>query len=160
VVTAQLEDEEYARPLPVLQQTTLGKHMRHIIEFFEILHHAPERGWLCYENRKHDDTMEVSRSLCLEKLKDLQFQFSQIHIDMPLQLRTSYPTCGTNSIRVPTTLARELINNLEHAVHHMAIIKIGVLQAYPRISLPDQFGIAYSTLQYQRRNTITQSPHS
>jgi hypothetical protein len=42
-----------------------------------------------------------------------------------------------------------LVYNIEHAVHHMAIMKIGIREVADYINLPDNFGIAVSTLRYR-----------
>ncbi len=36
-VIGQLTDADYARPLPVLSGNTIGKHVRHILECYELL---------------------------------------------------------------------------------------------------------------------------
>jgi hypothetical protein len=46
-------------------------------------------------------------------------------------------------------VARELLYNLEHAIHHMALIQVAVRQAFPALTLPAHFGVAYSTVQHQ-----------
>ncbi|TAG65626.1 MAG: DinB family protein, partial [Runella slithyformis] len=48
-----------------------------------------------------------------------------------------------------TTLSRELVYIAEHAIHHLAILKIALRAHFPDIALPVHFGVAYSTVQYQ-----------
>lgn len=55
---------------------------------------------------------------------------------------------------ITTNLYRELIYNLEHAVHHMAIMKIAMPEIAPYIVLPPDFGIALSTIQYHKNQTV------
>ena len=45
----------------------------------------------------------------------------------------------------------ELVYNIEHAVHHMAIIRIAVQHEFPDLALDDEFGYATSTLKYLRK---------
>ena len=47
---------------------------------------------------------------------------------------------------VESTLERELVYNIEHAVHHMAMIKIGLRQIAPEILIDKNFGVAQSTV--------------
>jgi hypothetical protein len=46
-------------------------------------------------------------------------------------------------------MARELVYNIEHVVHHMALVKIGLKELLPDLDLPDDFGVAVSTIRYQ-----------
>ncbi|MBK7681685.1 MAG: hypothetical protein IPJ26_04015 [Bacteroidetes bacterium] len=51
---------------------------------------------------------------------------------------------------VNSTYKRELAYNIEHAIHHMAIIKIAIENAYSDIVLDKAFGVAPSTIRFQR----------
>jgi hypothetical protein len=52
-------------------------------------------------------------------------------------------------LSIETTATRELVYNIEHAVHHMAIMKIGVREIASYICLAPDFGIAASTIRYK-----------
>jgi len=56
---------------------------------------------------------------------------------------------GGKTVKVDTTFNRELLYAIEHTVHHMAIIKIGMLLNYPNVTVPENFGVAESTIQYK-----------
>jgi hypothetical protein len=51
---------------------------------------------------------------------------------------------------VNSSLYRELLFNIEHAIHHMAILKIGTKIVLPEWDLPQQFGVAPSTIRHQK----------
>ena len=50
-----------------------------------------------------------------------------------------------------TTTVNWVDDNIEHAVHHMALVKIGLRDVAPRVTLPAGFGIVVSTLRHQER---------
>jgi len=50
---------------------------------------------------------------------------------------------------VETNYYRELIYNLEHTIHHMALIKVGINEV-SCIAVPEGFGIATSTIKFRR----------
>ncbi|HEX8061527.1 MAG TPA: hypothetical protein VF473_11360, partial [Cyclobacteriaceae bacterium] len=52
---------------------------------------------------------------------------------------------------VETTYYRELVYNLEHAVHHMAVIKIAI-RSTTLIDIPVDFGVAAATIKYRSHN--------
>jgi hypothetical protein len=41
--------------------------------------------------------------------------------------------------------------NIEHNVHHLAIIKIAMKQAFPEIKTAENLGVAASTLEFKAR---------
>ena len=43
-VVDQITSAEYARPVDVLSGNTIGKHVRHILEFYELLLHSAQTG--------------------------------------------------------------------------------------------------------------------
>jgi hypothetical protein len=49
-------------------------------------------------------------------------------------------------VLIESTLARELLYNLEHAIHHMALIRVGLNLRFKYVLYQDNFGVAYSTL--------------
>ena len=50
----------------------------------------------------------------------------------------------TDPIEIPSSVSRELLYLLEHAIHHMAIIRLLVKSHCPGHQLPKEFGVAYS----------------
>jgi hypothetical protein len=43
---------------------------------------------------------------------------------------------------------REVMYNLEHTIHHHALIKVGI-EHFTSLQLPESFGVAPSTMQYR-----------
>jgi len=52
--------------------------------------------------------------------------------------------------QVKSNLMRELAYNLEHAIHHMALIRIVLNQQFPDVKVDANFGVAYSTIRYNK----------
>jgi hypothetical protein len=40
------------------------------------------------------------------------------------------------------------VYNVEHAIHHMALIKVGLKEVCPAVKIPADFGVAVSTVKY------------
>jgi hypothetical protein len=51
---------------------------------------------------------------------------------------------------MPTNYYREMAYNLEHTIHHMALIRTGINDV-SRISVPENFGVAISTMKYRKQ---------
>ncbi len=145
----QIEPEEYALPLPMFNQSSIGKHVRHIMEFYTCLLDGLEIGTIDYDARKRDMILETNLSYVKDTLDKIAAIIVNNPQDRTLQLRIC-PSVEGESIVVETTYFRELGYNIEHVIHHIALIKIAVNEYFSDIQLPENFGVAYSTIKYQQ----------
>ena len=60
-------------------------------------------------------------------------------------------TSNEGEIRMNTNLQRELAYNLEHIVHHMALMRVGLKELLPSIIIPKNFGVADSTQRFRQQ---------
>ncbi len=144
----QLTDDLLCRPLQVLDGSTIGMHFRHILEFYQCLFQALEGGKLNYDLRKRERDLEVSVPHCLKRLEHLAGKLEDHTVDLPLLLYADTSKQGhCESLEFTTTFYRELLYNIEHCVHHLAIIKIGLKSLdNPSIKIEPEMGVAASTL--------------
>jgi len=146
----QMNPAEYSAPLDLLSGNSVGKHMRHIIEFFDLLVNHFEDATLNYDNRRHDAELEANPAALDDKIGTIKDKLSSLTYDKDIWLEASYNTHSSDPEQIKSSFKRELAYNIEHAVHHMAIIKIAVLAIFPKIELPENFGVAYSTIRYKQ----------
>jgi len=149
LLVEQLRPAEYNSSLELLSGNTIGKHVRHVLEFFDLLTANPKSDVLNYDSREHDELLESDRDICLSKINSIIDNVKSVADDRNLTLQVSYALKKERPVHVKTTLNRELAYNIEHAIHHMAIMKIAVITVFPHVKLPDNFGIAYSTIRYE-----------
>ena len=98
--------------------------------------------------------METLPSAAIECLKSIKRQLPSKDVNHALTLQFSYDPEGKEQQTIASNYYRELSYVIEHTVHHMALLKIG-LNALPEpIVVPGSFGVAISTLRY--RNTLPQ----
>ncbi len=145
----QLSDDEFSSDLPVLLNNSIGKHYRHIIEFFMILLSESESGSINYDRREHDPELEQDRLKCISRLNSILADLPDWIPEKEIEFNASYSLENEELIRITTNLQREYIYNIEHAIHHMAIIRIAVEHDFPGLALPQYFGFAYSTIKHR-----------
>jgi hypothetical protein len=145
-VLAKLSKEQYIQPSRILCKATIGQHVRHVIELFLCLDQGYETGTVNYEKRKRDYRIETD----IEIARSLMYRILA-QIGKPnkfLLLEGGYDDHSDTIIAIETNYFRELVYNLEHTVHHMALIRVGINEV-SSIIVPDTFGVASSTIKYR-----------
>ena len=148
-VLDQLNPAEYSRPSVALSNSSIGQHLRHTLEFFICLEEGYKTGLINYDKRAHDKTIERDKEKALETIDRINSFIRLMNQEKSLLLEVNYDIESEHIERFETTIKRELVYNIEHAVHHMALMKIGIRELAPDVQLPFDFGIAASTIRHQ-----------
>ena len=148
-VVNQISDKDFSRPSVVLSNSTVGQHLRHTLEFFICLERGFEKGVVNYDKRGHDKLIETDKLIALAAIQNIKDFIASQKDDQLLKLEVGYERHSEECITINTNYFRELTYNIEHAVHHMAIMKIGIREVAAYINLPSDFGIAASTVRYK-----------
>ena len=145
---SQLSPPQYSQPCTTLFSNTIGQHVRHIIELFQCLENGYESGVVNYEKRKRDVLIETDKELATQLLIDLHRVLNKPN--KLLTLEACYDDHINEAIAIETNYYREIAYNLEHTIHHMALIRVGITEI-STIQLPDDFGVASSTIKYRKQ---------
>ena len=145
----QLRESEFTKSSETLGGSSIGQHLRHTLEFFICLEQGYDKGIINYDKRAHDKMIETDKEIALLAIDRIrQFILKQAE-DKSLILEVGYDLRNDVNVSVTTNYFRELTYNIEHAVHHMAIMKIGIREVAPHVTLSHDFGVAASTLRYR-----------
>lgn len=144
----QLSDAEYTQPSTILFNATIGQHTRHIIELFLCLENGYESGTVNYEKRKRDYRIETDKNFAAGLLKEIHHRLNRPNKNIILEAEDYGDTAEI--IAIPSNYYREIAYNLEHTIHHMALIRVGINEV-SSITLPNEFGVAYSTLKFRQQ---------
>jgi hypothetical protein len=151
----QIEESDYVKPSEALSRSTIGQHLRHTLEFFLCFQQGYEVGVVNYDKRAHDKLIETDKFIALGAIQRINDFVSTLNTERKLFLEVGYDLQKEQFETVATNSMRELVYNIEHAVHHMAIMKIGIREVAAYITLPFDFGIAASTVRY--KETVSKS---
>ncbi|HZI26248.1 MAG TPA: DinB family protein [Chryseolinea sp.] len=147
----QIRQDDFVKPADTLSHSTVGQHLRHTLEFFTCFEQGHAEGLINYDKRAHDKLIESDKFLALAAISRIT-EFVQTLTDKALKLEVGYDLEKEAFITIDTTATRELVYNIEHAVHHMAIMKIGIKEIASYVQLSPGFGIAASTIRYKENS--------
>jgi hypothetical protein len=147
---AQLSDEHYTRKIAVAFNASIGGHYRHCLDHFQSLLDSTTDGDLDYDHRERGTPIESDRLIALNVTRALRKGYERI--DPMLLMRSLIVTCKTSyatsgSQAAPSTVGREIMYSVAHAVHHYALM--GVMCGIMGLRMPAGFGVAPSTLKHQ-----------
>jgi hypothetical protein len=143
-----VDEVSYAQKLEVLHYNSLGQHFRHILEFYLCLIEAKSCGIVNYDNRKRDLNIETDKSYAKMVAGTIQSQLETINLDTTIGLETCL---GSDTAIITSNFSRELVYLSEHTIHHFALIKIGISTSFPAVKLCENFGVAESTIVYNKQ---------
>jgi len=149
----QLSKEDFKMPLEILSDSSIGQHVRHTLEFFICLMDASNEGIINYDKRKHDKFIQEDKNLAISVIGSIKDFINKAEGNLELSLEMEYGV-SDDEVQVnivPTNYERELAYNIEHAVHHMALMKVGIISSFEHVELPPYFGVASSTVRYKSK---------
>ncbi len=144
----RLQPDQYIHSCKNLSGNTVGQHVRHIIEMFQCLDAGYQKGEVDYEKRKRDEQIETNKDFASAILKEISRQISREN--KTLYLLTYYDELQEQPEKISTNYFREIAYNLEHTIHHMALIRVG-LRELGDLPVDDSYGVASSTLKYRKQ---------
>jgi len=148
----EIDYHTYTEKSELFFNAGIGQHCRHIIEFYQCLIEQLNSGTICYDKRQRQMLLEESSLAATDAVTDIMNWLEQVPVDQKLQLSFCHSKDAESEISyISSSLYRELAFNIEHAIHHMAIIKIAAKILNPEIEIPAHFGVAPSTIRHYRQ---------
>jgi len=98
-----------------------------------------------YDLRKRDYTMQTDTASAQNAIAEVLQQLEKPNKNLELQ-----QTIEGEIISLTTNYYRELAYNLEHCIHHQALIKVALIQL-GTVEVDDHFGVARSTIEYRKQ---------
>ena len=146
----QLTDDAYTGKVPVAFNASIGGHYRHCLDHFRSLLDSATGGDLNYDHRERGTLIESDRFAALNATRELREGFEQLDPvfllrELEVTCKTSYSTTGSQISQ--STVGREAMYSVAHAVHHYALI--GIICGLQGVQAPPGFGVAPSTLKHQ-----------
>ena len=146
----RIPDEKYVQKINVLSGSSIGQHMRHILEFYIALLNS-QSDTINYDNRERDKIIENCTETALATTKHLLKLVPNLNEQLSLNYTADFTSDGDNELKITSSFGRELAYCLEHSIHHQALIKAALIELNLKHLVEDDFGVAYSTIRYNKK---------
>ena len=105
---------------------SIGAHVRHCLDHVSALERGLVSGELCYDLRERNTIVEHDPRLGDSRLRRASARlggYDDALLERPLVLTAQVSDRGT-TVRVPTTVGRELAFVISHTIHHSALVAV------------------------------------
>lgn len=150
-ILSQIKDEDYVTALKTLKGASIGKHIRHIVEFYECLLFNNCDNIVNYDTRKRNLLLEENVKYTEDFITEVIDALVKIDKNSRILLVSKYQD---QNVSMESSVYREITYNIEHTVHHIAIISIAIPIHFDYINLSANFGYADSTIQYLKSQKV------
>ncbi|MFK7915670.1 MAG: DinB family protein [Pseudomonadales bacterium] len=127
-------------------ESSIGAHIRHIVECYEQFAKHSASGTLSYDRRARCQDLEGQPEIAIQRIDQVCQNLRALEQDRPLQL--DHVTAQDSNVASQSSLGRELAHLIDHATHHLAMVDVAGKLA--QIPLPPELGYSVATLQHLR----------
>jgi len=144
-----LDDAAYATKIPAAFNASVGGHYRHSLDHFRSVFDGLDAAEVNYDNRKRDPRIETLREVALSHTLELLRASEGLGnwtLGCSIKVRSKVSYTIEESPSAISTIGREIMFCVVHAIHHYALIRVmcGMLD----VPVPEGFGVAPSTIKH------------
>ncbi|QUJ69513.1 DinB family protein (plasmid) [Photobacterium sp. GJ3] len=148
----QLNPQQYQHIAKPYVQSSIGAHLRHIIDqYFALMTCSPDHAVIDYDIRRRGARVEHCRETCLNELAQIRhwlLTLPDIQLDNTVTIRSENSVMSQQVVQMTSTLRRELLFVASHTVHHFAVVRVAAEMCQVRTA--DIFSYAPATASYLR----------
>ena len=151
ILLNNISNESYQMPCETIFCSTIGQHIRHVLEFYLCLFNGVKSGNVSYDCRQRRLKLENSTEFASETIMTIIDNLKTIDKNTDISVKANFSTNEQDEILIKSSLFRELAFCMDHSIHHMALIKTGLKELNCLDLIDKNFGIAPSTLRHQKQ---------
>jgi uncharacterized damage-inducible protein DinB len=146
----RIGQDHYTEKSAILSGSTIGQHIRHILEFYLLLVSGSFSGTINYDKRERDKHIEHDPGFAAQTVDRLLVGIDTLDSSLRVKFEGDYSKNGAAKKTIFSSVGRELAYCIEHSIHHQAIIKAGLISMGLEHLTDEHFGVAYSTIRYRQ----------
>jgi len=146
----ELSAQSYRRCIET--HSSIGTHVRHVVEFYSCFFDGVQSvpAQIDYDTRPRDKSLEMDKDFAIKALRAIKDRLVVIEdLEQKVAVYEGLSLGAAKRFTLNSSAGRELVFIHSHFVHHMGIIRI--LAELQGIHLPDCFGKAAATLNFERK---------
>ena len=147
----------YTQPVSLFHGSTVGQHFRHILEFYTCLLEGCDASYVDYSSRQRNDAISEDPKVAMNVLQTVVKAIPELNVSQLLQVESEFSDTITERPAYSSSIGRELQYAFDHAVHHLAIIRMGIEAHFPEIPVDANLGVAPSTLKHRRTLEVVEN---
>jgi hypothetical protein len=151
----KLNQNQYTTSLNTLSGASIGQHYRHILELYQCLLQGLKRDEINYDARHRNQNMEVDIEFATSTIDKIIEDINSIASNKIVTLKGNFACEKEGEINIITSIYRELAYNIEHSIHHQALIRIGLMELECDHYIDTNFGVAPSTVRFRQKSIPT-----
>lgn len=143
-----LDDVTFAATVDDGCVSSVGAHVRHILDHYTSFLAGLASGYIDYDDRERLKVIELDRLVALELMERTTSELVNLDRSLASHVVRVCSHSEHSVIHTRSSVVRELDFLLNHTVHHYAII--GLLCRLHDVTVEPSFGVAPSTLHHQQ----------
>ncbi len=153
-ILESLNLNHYKEPAKPILDYSIGSHFRHILDLIHALKEGIDKGSADYNNRRRGHIVERDPGEAAKELIELKkwiLNLEESNLFTEITVISEALLSNNKSVKLQSTIARELLFVSSHAIHHYAIITTAMKQK--GINVNNKIGYAPATVSYLRSNS-------
>lgn len=144
-----INTDNYNHETDILSGSSIGQHIRHILEFYILLISGSFSGTIGYDKRQRDVRIEEDPEFAIKTIDSLLSGIDTLDENLAVHFEGDFTADGSSKNTILSSVGRELAYCIEHSIHHQALIKAGLISLGLNDITDEHFGVAYSTIRYR-----------
>ena len=121
-------DKIYAQKNIHLNNETIGKHVRHIIDFYLCFINGIKIKFIDYDKRERNKKVENDKEYAIKTISVIINLLKNSYLNTPITINLNLSTTKSS---LKSSIERELMYIVDHAIHHGHIIQLFIKNYYP-----------------------------
>lgn len=148
-----LNDTEYQYSAKPWFNSSIGQHLRHIVDLYMAL--MNHNGLVDYDARRRGAAIETQRLVGLEELNTIKqwlLNLNEEDLNTDLHISTEVSLQSQQALQFRSNFARELCFAASHLTHHLAIMAVIAKMSGRKVD--DTLGLAPATATFARNEML------